>query len=114
MKKSIYIIVLLIVVAATIAISQTSGKQANQIGKKKFFYSWLVENSYSFGSVKYEFYTGGNTISSELNKLVKNCHEEGNAMDYMGNEGWELVSSEKNELGGGKVQYVYYFKKEVN
>lgn len=112
MKKKIIIISLLLTAVAitTITLAQNTGNKTTQ-SKKKFIYSRLYYNYLwdKIGDNKHEYFAQG--VSQEASKKIAamNLTE---AMNFMGADGWELVSAYTDEISLG-TQYAYIFKKEA-
>lgn len=111
MKRYTLIATLVVLVIATSVIAQNTARKPDNTGTKKVFYSYVVE---AFSGKTSSFFASGNSISDKLGKDIKTAKYTQDALDYMGAEGWELVSVTSREfqtmLDGG-LEVVYYFKK---
>lgn len=113
MKKKVFIISCIVIITAitTITLAQNTGNKPLQ-AKKKFIYSRLYYNYLwdKIGDNKHEYFAKG--VLDDLSKKISTMNLT-DAMNLMGADGWELVSSYHEEINLG-TQYAYIFKKEVN
>ena len=64
-----------------------------------------------FGSNK--IVVNGKTVSESLKKSVEQAKYTNDALEIMGQDGWELVTTTARNFDNGFEIY-YYFKKETN
>lgn len=55
----------------------------------------------------------GKYVPKELGASIEKCTYSSQALDIMGDNGWELVSSLVRNINYG-VEFFYYFKKPIN
>jgi hypothetical protein len=113
MKKKIIIISLLLTTIGitTIVLAQSTGNKTTQ-SKKKFIYSRLYYNylwDKAGTSNKHEYFAQG--VPQEISNKISAMNLT-DAMNFMGADGWELVSAYTDEISLG-TQYAYIFKKEA-
>ncbi len=114
MKKYLLIAISIFFVAAfaTYAIAQTNQKSGANPSIAKFAYSQLYYNYYwdSFKDNKHEYWA--NEVSPELKKAIAGVDRISTALNLMGSEGWELVTTYNESINLG-TQYAYFFKKQI-
>jgi hypothetical protein len=77
------------------------------IAAPKFAYAELVSQT-NYGIDKY--WVNGSAVPEELRKAVGASKLRVWALEYMGDEGWELVGTNSRNFDGGFEVY-FYFKK---
>jgi len=105
MKKGMYIILLIATISTAIVIAQSTSGRSNQASQKKYVYGALFYHHFpgiiTVTAPQHVFFARGNDISPELLQRVEKSGGHIDAMDYMGNEGWELINSHIQLIQGG-------------
>lgn len=78
-----------------------------KIAAPKFAYAELVSQT-NYGIDKY--WVNGSAVPEELRKAVGASKLRVWALEYMGDEGWELVGTNSRNFDGG-FEVFFYFKK---
>ena len=120
--KKIFLSLLLFIVgfyccSATIKIepiatkyTRTSDIIETNIVATKFVYAEIIyQKQYDI----YKKWVNGNTVSQEVAKSIEDCKFLTDALDILGNDGWELVSTTLRNLNAG-WEMTYTFKKRIN
>jgi hypothetical protein len=114
MKKFLPTLLILIIATGSILYSQISTAKPVQEVKKKFTYARVIHKWYN-GQIRdgYEYatYALGKNVSASVEKSVAGKPIDA-ALEVMGADGWELVTTEVNYLDL-EGEFIYNFKKEI-
>lgn len=82
----------------------------NPAENDKYAYAELVhQRNYGIAS----HWVSGNTVSEEIRKAVAASKVRHEALDILGNDGWELITTVTRNFDGG-FEIFFYFRKKIN
>lgn len=88
--------------------NKTAENKRNE--SQKFFYAEFI---YQYSYVSSKQWVNGSAVSETVAKAVSAAKYRSDALDILGNDGWELTTSFTRNFDNGYEMY-YYFKKKMN
>ncbi|HMU45791.1 MAG TPA: hypothetical protein PKC72_05435 [Chitinophagaceae bacterium] len=115
MKRNVIITACIIFIFASLAIAQNANSKSAQSVKKKYVYAMLYyQNEWDrIGGNPREKFVESNNVPQEVSQKVSKSKSVYEALDYLGAEGWELVSTVIRDINTGE-EHIHYLKKELN
>lgn len=116
MKRNTIIITACIMFAfVSLAIAQNTIHKPAQPVKKKYVYAMLYyQNEWDrIGGNPRQKFVDGNNVPDDVSQKVSKSKSVAEALDYLGADGWELVSTVIRDINTGE-EHIHYLKKELN
>ena len=102
-------------IISTVVIAQNTGSKATSGTKKKYAYAILYYDDEwdRVGGNPKRHSVNCDYIKDDLKNKIKSVKYTDDALNLLGEDGWELISvvTEKLNLG---TEYIHYLKKEIN
>lgn len=116
MKRNVIIITACIMfVFVSLAIAQNTNQKPVQPVKKKYAYAMLYyQNEWDrIGGNPRQKFVDSNNVPEDISQKVSKSKSVYEALDYLGADGWELVTTVIREINTGE-EHIHYLKKEIN